>query len=458
MIKHQFIFDETGIDSQATQAQVAEIVVPATEVTLPATITQDITVAINDVKDNAVQAINTAADRLVTSQATVTINSDYPANIQCMLSYTADYDCIVTEIHIVSGIETIDVIKLNNIDKILPITLGRNQTLYIYATTNDLVQSLTITYTLLASNRQLIIYRSQYPINYRRTTPCFGGFSTGNLVLFCSGQISTNSIFLFDSKNKIYDFLATYTSIYYNYDYIADIDCLYVLATNHSSVRPYYIQSKQFGTIVNLNYATYNQLYIQSRRSVLFYVQRGFVEVSIDNNTIIRTVLIDNVSGAGYMQVIADRYLYLINTNSLNSRILCYDMLNNLVISDNALPCASTYYPRICIYEPTSQKLFIGYGGQPQPIRVIDANPQSPTFNQLIASVGNYLIEWAMALVNGYIYFCDNNQGKIYKLNPSNYTIEQLAASIMPGTNYAFSDSYNVYFININGWIYTLPL
>jgi outer membrane protein assembly factor BamB len=63
-----------------------------------------------------------------------------------------------------------------------------------------------------------------------------------------------------------------------------------------------------------------------------------------------------------------------------------------------------------------------------------------------------------MVLVNGYVYFCDNNQGKLYRLNPSNFKVEQLAASIFSGTNYAFADSTNVYFTSSNGWICTLPL
>lgn len=456
MIKHQFIFDESGIESQAAQAQVAEIVVPATEVTLPATIEKDIQVAINTVKNDALNAINTAADRLITSQAAVTINADYPANTQCMLSYTADYDCIITDIQLLSGVASIDAVKLNNIDIILPITLSRNQTLYIYATTNADTQSLTITYTLLASNKQLTIQRSQYPINYKRTTPCFGGFSTGNFVLFASGSI--NNLFLIDVHGKIYDYLGTFVSNVYNYNYISEKDCIYVLSTNQSTVRPYFVNTKQLGNVINLGYNTYNQLYIPTRRSVLFQIQRGFIELSIDSNTITQTVIIDNVTGAGFMQIMSDRYLYIINTNASNSRLLCYDIVANRVIAENALPFSSSYYPRICIYEENTNKLFIGYGGQAQPIRVIDANPQSPTFNQLIASVGNYLIEWAMVLVNGYVYFLDNNQGKLYRLNPSNYTVEQLAASIFSGTNYAFSDSSNVYFTSSNGWIYTLPL
>lgn len=456
MIKHQFIFEETGVDSQAAQAQVAEIVVPATEVTLPATIEKDIQVAINTVKNDALNAINTAADRLITSQAAVTINADYPANSQCIIYYTADYDCIINKIDIISGLSSISAIKVNNNDIILPYTLRRNDTLFIYATTNDINQSLSITRTLLVLNQQLYINSYQYTPAYMRTTPCYGGVKAGNLTLFISGTNNSTSMFVFRGGNVIHDYLGTYISNVFNYIYIAEKDCIYILGTNQSSIRPYYVSIKQLGSIVNLNYATYNQLYIPSRRSVFFQMQLGFIEVSIDTNTVVRTVVLDAVTSPGYMQVVEDRYLYIINENQ--SRLLCYDLLNDIVLANIALPYSYNYYPRICIYEPSTKRLFIGYGGQAQPIRVVNANPQSPTFNQLIASVGNYLIQWAMTLANGYIYFCDNNQMKIYRLNPSNYSVEQLSASILPGTNYAFADSSNVYFTSSNGWIYTLPL
>jgi len=168
--------------------------------------------------------------------------------------------------------------------------------------------------------------------------------------------------------------------------------------------------------------------------------------------------LIDNIGGPGWMQLADDRYLYMINSSQSNSRLLCYDLIDGIIIADIALPCSVSYYPRICVYDSNTKRLFIGYGGSANPIRVIDADPQSVSFNQIIASIGNYLIEWAMILVNGYLYFCDNQQNIICKLIPSTYKVTQLATSIYSGTYYAFADDNNVYFTSSNGYIYTLPL
>lgn len=423
-IKHQFVFEESILNTDVISAKVSEIIIPTESLIITDAIKDNSINAINSIKDHAIDTINSAKSDIITADETITIKSIVTPNIESVITYSIDYSCSIKDITINSG--TILSIELDNSNVSPPIVANQQNNLKIRFISQSNPAIINIIRKLIPLNKQLNILpsNSKFPLTVGGvlfTVYC----NNINDYLSVGSQLSYTMLPIFKG-NQLYYWSSSYTvsGSYFQYRplYVHDLNSIYIILSQ-SVLVAFNVLTRQLSSAISLSGA---RDIIYNKQNNLIYIannQSNFVEINPYSWSIIRTVQYDTTAAVQCIELMNNRYVYLCAIeNTTLGRVLCYDLHTSSWIANISIPTASGAYPAFMRYHANTMRLFIFY--RTGAVRVIDANPLSATYHQIIASFGNYTT-YCAAIGNNYIYFyvVSSNNGYIIKLNPTTYQV-----------------------------------
>lgn len=520
MVKHVFTLIDDIITTDTQVGERVEIVVPGTDVIIPDELAADITSAIdtateaaihsihqasqsidtaagdavdaiNNVQAAAISAINQAGQGLndittaaltTISQAgtdltdvtdvavstilsnsiptyTITIEASNPVGIGNISFYLSDV-AILRDVS-ATGI-TITSIVVNNGQVTLPATLTGNSNVTINGNITLASQSITLTLSPLPANRSIRVASPN--ITQYATYPVASGAWIPSLsrILFL-GYTASNYGYIFDHNNSYISTNLFNISFYFSsLVHVPINNCIYII--NGSSVVPYYITTNTYGSAITLSGTIYAQAYNSDDNVLYVGTSAGLYAINVITNQLIySSTTYPLCTYLTYINVAGNKLLVVCrHTSTADNPIIINVATWTVVASYNwvsgnmltAQPCyhAATMRLYIAMFNNTRN----GIGN----VRVIDLNPASPTYLQLIGTVNNVYARWAL-LVDNRLYTCSYISGSnsiVSIVSIPSHTVANVSMPTSGNVTFIYNPSSNtIYVCSINGVISIIP-
>jgi len=458
MVKHEFTFYDNSLSVDGQIGQKTEIIVPGTDIIIPDELAIDITQAINDTKDAAIAAIHN--NSLPNYTVTITASSS--------IGYST-ISFILPDIAILRSVQSSDIdittVIINNSNVSLPCYLTGNSTIILVGNIIHSQQLITLTLSPLPSNRSIQLPNPAITtyLTYPIASGCWVPTESKIVLLGYSGN--TNYGYIFDQYNNyistnLYNVSFGYTPV----QYIPINNCIYI--TNGSQIVPYYFATKSYGLPLTLSGTIYSQSYNADDNILYVGTSTGLYIINPANNNIINynstytycSYLAYINTGTQKLLVIARNHISPSNPVILNATTLqliaSYDYASASYNIYTAQPCYHAATQRIYLSMYKNITNAMGH------IKVIDINPSSSTYLQLIGTINNVYARWAL-LVGDRLYTSSSISGSnstVSIVSIPSHTVTNVSMPISSNVTYIYHPIHNaIYVCSINGIITILP-
>jgi hypothetical protein len=455
MVKHIFtiIDDYLSVDNQLGER--VEITIPGTDIIIPDELAVDITNAINETKDAAITVINNNS----IPTYTITINASNPIGNGTISFFLSDVAVLRT---IYTNDITIASIRVNGITITLPYILTGNSIIDVVGNNTNSSQSITLTLSPLPSNRSI---KLPYPaITSYKTYPIASGcwVPTESKIFFLGYTGGTYYGYIFDQLNSFVD-TNLYNIQFYHTPvvYIPNINCIYII--HGSQIVPYYFATRSYGAPITLSGTIYSQAYNADDNILYIGTSAGLYMINPANNKLVKSIT--TYAQCTYLAYINNgtKLLVIARQNSTPNNPVILDAITLQTVATYDYVSGNIYVAQPC-YHASTKRCYLamlnnttnGIGH----IKILDLDPASPTYLQLIGTINNVYARWAL-LVGDKLYTCSSAGG-------SNSTLSMLSIPTHILTNISIPPSGSVslihhpadnaiYICSINGVVTIIP-
>jgi len=456
MVKHIFtiIDDYLSVDNQLGER--VDITIPGTDIIIPDELAVDITNAINDTKDAAIAAINN--NSIPNYTVTITASSS--------IGYST-ISFILPDIAILRSVQSSDIditaVIINNSNVSLPCYLTGNSTIKLVGNIIHSQQLITLTLSPLPSNRSIQLPNpaiTTYP-TYPIASGCWVPSESKIVLLGYSGN--TNYGYIFDQYNNhistnLYNISFGLTPV----QYIPINNCIYI--TNGSQIVPYYFATISYGLPLTLSGTIYSQSYNADDNILYVGTSTGLYIINPANNNIIN--YINTYTYCSYLTYIntgTQKLLVIARNNISPSNPVILDARTLQLIASYDYASGNIYTAQPC-YHAATQRIYLAMLNNVinamGHIKVIDINPSSSTYLQLIGTINNVYARWAL-LVGDRLYTSSSVAGSnstVSIVSIPSHTVTNVSMPISSHVTYIYHPIHNaIYVCSINGIITILP-